>query len=117
MPTYEYLCTKCSERSEAVQSFTDKALVKCSSCGGKLQKLFGSVGVVFKGPGFYRTDSRPAASTSGSSSGGGESSSKESSSPETPSSGSSADSKSTSTDKGPSTDKAPSAAKPEAKTA
>ena len=68
MPTYEYLCTKCNERSESVQSFSDKPLVKCKSCGGKLKKLFGSVGVVFKGPGFYRTDSRPAKSSSSSAS-------------------------------------------------
>ena len=59
MPTYEYQCTQCSERLEAVQSFTDEALKECPSCGEPtLRKLFGNVGVVFKGSGFYRNDSR-----------------------------------------------------------
>ncbi|ADD45942.1 FmdB family zinc ribbon protein [Stackebrandtia nassauensis] len=60
MPTYQYVCTKCGHDLEARQSFTDKALTDCPSCGidGALRKQFGSVGVVFKGSGFYRTDSR-----------------------------------------------------------
>ncbi|AHH94120.1 hypothetical protein GCM10010174_41960 [Kutzneria viridogrisea] len=58
MPTYQYACTECDHRLEAVQSFSDDALTVCPECGGKLRKLFGSVGVVFKGSGFYRTDSR-----------------------------------------------------------
>lgn len=58
MPTYQYACTACEHRLEAVQAFTDDALTVCPECGGKLRKLFGSVGVVFKGSGFYRTDSR-----------------------------------------------------------
>ncbi|MDP4013005.1 MAG: FmdB family zinc ribbon protein [Candidatus Nanopelagicales bacterium] len=59
MPTYEYLCSDCGELTEAVQSFTDSALTDCPACpGGSLRKRFGSVGVVFKGSGFYRTDSR-----------------------------------------------------------
>lgn len=58
MPTYQYACTACGHRFEAVQSFTDASLSECPECSGKLRKLFGSVGVVFKGPGFYRTDSR-----------------------------------------------------------
>ncbi|MGH8877966.1 MAG: FmdB family zinc ribbon protein [Stackebrandtia sp.] len=60
MPTYQYVCTKCGHDLEARQSFSDSALTDCPSCGidGVLRKHFGSVGVVFKGSGFYRTDSR-----------------------------------------------------------
>lgn len=58
MPTYQYACTDCGHELEAVQSFTDDALTVCPDCGGTLRKLFGNVGVVFKGSGFYRTDSR-----------------------------------------------------------
>ena len=60
MPTYQYVCTKCGHDLEARQSFTDSALTDCPSCGvdGALRKHFGSVGVVFKGSGFYRNDSR-----------------------------------------------------------
>lgn len=60
MPTYSYQCTNCGDRFDAVQSFSDDALTTCAKCAGKLRKLFGSVGVVFKGSGFYRTDSRAA---------------------------------------------------------
>ncbi|MFL6238649.1 MAG: FmdB family zinc ribbon protein [Actinomycetes bacterium] len=58
MPTYQYRCTDCSEPLEVVQSFTDDALSVCPACNGRLRKVFSSVGVVFKGSGFYRTDSR-----------------------------------------------------------
>jgi putative FmdB family regulatory protein len=58
VPTYQYRCTACSEDLEAVQSFSDAALTECPACGGPLRKIFGSVGVVFKGSGFYKTDSR-----------------------------------------------------------
>jgi len=58
MPTYEYLCQDCDQPLEVFQSFTDAALTVCPACGGSLKKVFGSVGVVFKGSGFYRTDSR-----------------------------------------------------------
>ena len=58
MPTYAYACTACDHDFEAVQSFTDASLTKCPECGGRLRKVFGSVGVVFKGSGFYRNDSR-----------------------------------------------------------
>ncbi|GLZ41774.1 FmdB family zinc ribbon protein [Actinokineospora sp. NBRC 105648] len=58
MPTYQYACTACEHRFEAVQSFTDSALSECPECSGRLRKLYGSVGVVFKGSGFYRNDSR-----------------------------------------------------------
>ena len=58
MPTYQYRCTACGNDHEAVQSFSDAALTECPSCGGRLRKVFGAVGVVFKGSGFYKTDSR-----------------------------------------------------------
>ena len=62
MPTYQYACTDCGHRFEAVQAFTDDSLTTCPVCAGKLRKVYGSVGVVFKGSGFYRTDSRAASS-------------------------------------------------------
>ncbi len=64
MPTYQYACTACNERLEAVQRFTDDPLTDCSSCGGRLRKVYSAVGVVFKGSGFYRTDSRASANGS-----------------------------------------------------
>lgn len=67
MPTYQYACTACEHRFEAVQSFSDASLTECPECSGKLRKLFGAVGVVFKGSGFYRTDSRSGSSKSTSS--------------------------------------------------
>ncbi|APE37209.1 FmdB family transcriptional regulator [Nocardia mangyaensis] len=63
MPTYSYACTECDNRFDIVQSFSDDALTVCPQCSGKLRKLFNSVGIVFKGSGFYRTDSRGGAST------------------------------------------------------
>ncbi len=60
MPTYQYACTECGEQLEAVQSFSDPALTECPACQGKLRKVFNSVGIVFKGSGFYRNDSRAA---------------------------------------------------------
>ncbi len=58
MPTYQYACTACGHRFEAVQSFSDASLSDCPECAGRLRKVFSSVGIVFKGSGFYRTDSR-----------------------------------------------------------
>ena len=76
MPTYQYACTACDERLEAVQSFTDAALTECPACGGRLRKVFSAVGVVFKGSGFYKNDSREGAkSGSSKAKDGGESSS------------------------------------------
>lgn len=75
MPTYAYACTACDHRFEIFQSFSEDSLTQCPQCEGRLRKLFNAVGVVFKGNGFYRTDSRkasssvPASSSSGSSSG------------------------------------------------
>jgi putative FmdB family regulatory protein len=65
MPTYQYRCTECGEELETVQKFSDAPLTECPNCGGPLRKLFNAVGVVFKGTGFYRTDSRKADSTEG----------------------------------------------------
>ncbi|GGY15022.1 FmdB family zinc ribbon protein [Streptomyces anandii] len=64
MPTYQYQCTECGEGLEAVQKFTDDALTECPSCGGRLKKVFSAVGIVFKGSGFYRNDSRGSSSSS-----------------------------------------------------
>ncbi|MBF6060360.1 FmdB family transcriptional regulator [Nocardia terpenica] len=63
MPTYSYQCTQCGDKFDIVQSFSDDALTTCEKCDGKLRKLFNSVGIVFKGSGFYRTDSRNGSST------------------------------------------------------
>jgi putative FmdB family regulatory protein len=64
VPTYQYACTACGHQLEAVQSFADDPLTECPSCEGRLRKLFSGIGVVFKGSGFYRTDSRAASSSS-----------------------------------------------------
>ena len=63
MPTYQYTCTDCGEPVEAVQKFTDDPLSVCAACGGRLRKVFSPVGIVFKGSGFYRTDSRNGSSS------------------------------------------------------
>ena len=70
MPTYQYACTECGHAFEQFQSFSEDSLTVCPECNGRLRKLFNAVGVVFKGSGFYRTDSRgkPAAADSSSSS-------------------------------------------------
>ncbi|MFG3004026.1 FmdB family zinc ribbon protein [Streptomyces calvus] len=85
MPTYQYQCTECGEGLEAVQKFTDDALTECPQCKGRLKKVFSAVGIVFKGSGFYRNDSRGSSSSS---------------SPAAKSSGSSSTSSSTSSDSG-----------------
>ena len=107
MPTYSYACTECGDRFDAVQAFSDDALTTCEKSSGRLRKLFGSVGVVFKGSGFYRNDSREsaksssngAAKSSSSSSSEGSSSSDTSSSSEKSSSSSSEKSDSSSSSK------------------
>ena len=63
MPTYQYTCTECGEPLEAVQKFSDAPLTVCPACGGRLRKVFSPVGIVFKGSGFYRTDSRNGSSS------------------------------------------------------
>ncbi|AKS32692.1 FmdB family zinc ribbon protein [Mycolicibacterium goodii] len=105
MPTYSYACTECDNRFDAVQAFSDDALTTCPKCSGRLRKLFGSVGVVFKGSGFYRTDNR---SDSKSSSNGSSKSSESSSSSSSSSSDSSSSSSSSSSS--PSSSAAPAAA-------
>jgi len=67
LPTYQYACTECGHRFEQAQSFSDEALTTCPECSGRLRKVFNAVGVVFKGSGFYRTDSRKAADSTTSS--------------------------------------------------
>jgi putative FmdB family regulatory protein len=94
VPTYQYACTECGDRSEVVQRFSDDPLTVCSSCGGKLRKIFSPVGIVFKGSGFYRTDSRngtssvPAAKESSANGSNGSSSESSSGSSESAKSGS-----------------------------
>ncbi|WP_190198481.1 FmdB family zinc ribbon protein [Streptomyces djakartensis] len=102
MPTYQYQCTECGEGLEAVQKFTDDALTECPSCKGRLKKVFSAVGIVFKGSGFYRNDSRgssssssPAKSSSTSSSGSSSSDSGSSSSASSSSSSTGSSSSST----------------------
>jgi putative FmdB family regulatory protein len=81
MPTYSYRCTECDNAFDIHQAFTDDTLTVCEVCGGKLRKLFNTIGVTFNGSGFYRTDSRNGGSgSSGSGSGSGSSSSSSSSS-------------------------------------
>ncbi|MEU6301998.1 FmdB family zinc ribbon protein [Streptomyces chartreusis] len=98
MPTYQYQCTECGEGLEAVQKFTDDALTECPNCQGRLKKVFSAVGIVFKGSGFYRNDSRGASSSSSPASSKPSSSSSDSSSSSssTSSTSSSSDSKSSS---------------------
>lgn len=109
MPTYAYACTECDHRFEAVQSFSDDSLTVCPECEGRLRKVFNAVGIVFKGGGFYRTDSRSGSSVTagsspnGSSSGGSGSSESSGSSTATGSGGSSSDGKTASTSGGSST--------------
>lgn len=66
MPTYEYRCKACGQDLEVVQAFTDDALTTCEACGGPLRKVFGNVGIAFKGSGFYKNDSRGKSSTTAS---------------------------------------------------
>jgi putative FmdB family regulatory protein len=102
VPTYSYACTECGNRFDAVQAFSDAALTTCSKCNGRLRKLFGNVGVVFKGSGFYRTDSRETAkSSSNGSAASSESTSSTSSSSDKTSSGSTNGSSSSSTSSAP----------------
>ncbi len=64
MPRYEYACRSCQHNFEVVQSFTDDPLTVCERCGGELRKVFGSIGITFKGSGFYRNDARSSSSSS-----------------------------------------------------
>ena len=69
MPTYEYRCKECGHELEVVQSFTDDSLTTCDVCGGPLRKVFGNVGIAFKGSGFYKNDSRGGSGSAAGSSG------------------------------------------------
>jgi putative FmdB family regulatory protein len=100
VPTYQYACTDCDHRFEAVQSFSDDALTVCPNCSGKLRKVFSSVGIVFKGSGFYRTDSRNGSSATAPAKGESGSTKTESSSSGDSSSSSSGSSSSGSSDSG-----------------
>ncbi len=95
MPTYQYACTECGHAFEQFQSFSDDALTVCPECDGRLRKVFNAVGVVFKGSGFYRTDSRSSGSSTSTTAGssGSSGSSGESSSGSTDSSSSSSSAK------------------------
>ena len=95
MPTYEYTCKSCGERLEVQQRFTDEPLTECQACGGPLRKVFGAVGIAFKGGGFYKNDSRATSSSSSSSSSGSTSESTSSSSSSESSTGSSSSSTTT----------------------
>lgn len=90
VPTYSYACTECDNRFDEVQAFSDDALTVCPQCNGRLRKLFGKVGVVFKGSGFYRNDSRDSSKSSSAAS------SSKSSDSSTSTAGSSSDSSSSS---------------------
>jgi putative FmdB family regulatory protein len=70
MPTYEYVCQSCGTRIEVYQRFSDEPLTECGVCGGPLRKVFHPAGILFKGPGFYSTDSRVKAGAA--SKGGGD---------------------------------------------
>jgi putative FmdB family regulatory protein len=97
MPTYEYRCRECGEHLEVVQSFSDDPLTECPRCSGPLRKVFNSVGISFKGSGFYKNDSRSKSTSSSSSSSSSSSVSGGSSSSESSeSSGSSSDGSSSS---------------------
>ena len=88
MPTYSYRCTECDNAFDIHQAFTDDTLTVCDVCGGRLRKLFNTIGVTFNGSGFYRTDSRGDSAKSGSDAAGSGSSSSGSSSGGSSSSGS-----------------------------
>ncbi|MCH9768897.1 MAG: FmdB family transcriptional regulator [Actinomycetia bacterium] len=115
MPTYSYACTECANKFDVVQAFTEDSITECPQCDGRLRKVFGKVGVVFKGSGFYRNDSREAAKSSAESSGSGSSdtaaatSSDKSTSDKSSSETSSSSGKSASSDKSSSPSKSSSA--------
>ncbi|WP_285496912.1 FmdB family zinc ribbon protein [Actinomadura sp. NBRC 104425] len=96
MPTYEYVCTECGEPLEVVQKFSDAALTECPACNGRLRKVFSAAGIIFKGSGFYRTDSRNSGSSSTRGTSNGSKSSSSSTSESSSSNGSSSSSDSSS---------------------
>jgi putative FmdB family regulatory protein len=118
VPTYSYACTECGDRFDAVQAFSDDALTTCEKCSGRLRKLFGNVGVVFKGSGFYRNDSREASksSSNGSAKSSSSSSSESSGSSDSASSSSSSKESTSSTSSSSESSKSDSASKSPATT-
>ncbi len=84
MPTYEYACTKCGQHLEVVQSFSDEPITTCAVCGGPMRKVFGAIGIVLKGSGFYKNDSRSSSSKSGGEAGGSKKTSDGEGSPSAP---------------------------------
>ena len=98
MPTYDYRCRDCGHEFEAVQAFSDDALTECPECGGSLRKVFGNIGVTFKGSGFYKTDHGSRAKTSSSSSSSSSSDSSSSSSSDSSSAAAASSSASSSAD-------------------
>lgn len=108
MPTYQYACTVCGHQLEAVQAFSDAPLTTCPECNGHLRKVYSSVGIVFKGSGFYRTDSRASSGNGGGSDGSGTSK---------PASSSSSDSSASSTSSSSSSSTSSSSTKPAASVA
>ena len=106
MPTYEYLCKSCGKRLEVQQRFTDDPLTECPSCEGPLRKVFGNVGIAFKGSGFYKTDSRGSSKSTASTSSetsGGSSTSESTATPASPASPSSPSTSESSSAKAPAT--------------
>ncbi len=114
MPTYEYRCKECGEHLEVVQKFTDDPLTECPTCGGPLRKVFGNIGITFKGSGFYKTDSRSSSSSKKTESAGEKADTSSSSSSSSSDAGSS--SSDTSPSKSVSSD-SPSSSAPASKTA
>ncbi|UDY24100.1 FmdB family zinc ribbon protein [Nocardioides sp. Kera G14] len=104
MPTYQYACTECGHAFEQVQSFSEASLTECPQCSGRLRKLYNAVGVVFKGSGFYRNDSRSSSADSGSSNGSGSSDKAGASTTPAPSAGAGAAASSSSTTSSSSSD-------------
>lgn len=101
MPTYQYACTACGHRFEAVQAFADATLTECPECTGRLRKVFSAVGIVFKGSGFYRTDSRSGSRADAASNGSSEKAESKSSDSSSTSSSSGSTSGSSSSGKSP----------------
>lgn len=114
MPTYSYACTECDNKFDMVQAFSDDALTQCPQCDGRLRKLFGKVGVVFKGSGFYRNDSREAAKSASNGSAKSSESASSASSTETKSDTTKSDSSSSATSSSSSSDSSSSSSAPAA---